>query len=149
MVIPHLYAHYLLVTCPPLTLLTWLLESWWLFTNTCSFLAVTWTSWVSSMSPLLIYSSAWLVPHHALLISLLSSVMSAALLLYCSLEYISQSAGSLLPQTWLLLLYYCTLVEANRPQIPTPLLPARTHSKLFFTKGLVPSKVNYSSSETI
>ena len=61
-------------------------------------------------------------------------VMSAALLLYCSLEYISQSAGSLLPQTWLLSLYYCTLVEANRPQIPTPLLPARTHSKLFFAK---------------
>ena len=57
---------YLLVTCPPLTILTWPLESWWLFTNTCSFLAVTWTRWVSSTSPLLIYSSAWLVPCHAL-----------------------------------------------------------------------------------
>ena len=152
---PHLYALYLLVTHPPLTILMWLLESWWLFTDMCLFLAVTWTCWVSSTSPLLIYSSAWLVPHHALLIfycplwCLHVLVMSTALLLYCSLEYISQSAGSLLPQTWLLSLYYCTLVEANRPQIPTPLLPARTHSKLFFTKGLVPSKVNYSSSETI
>ena len=67
---------YLLVTHPPLTILTWPLESRWLFTNTCSFLAVTWTRWVSSTSPLLIYSSAWLVPRHALLISLLSSVMS-------------------------------------------------------------------------
>ena len=34
---------YLLVTRPPLTILTWPLESQWLFTNTCSFLAVTWT----------------------------------------------------------------------------------------------------------
>ena len=67
---------YLLVTHPPLTILTWLLESWWLFTNTWSFLAVTWTCWVSSTSPLLIYSSAWLIPHHASLISLLSSVTS-------------------------------------------------------------------------
>ena len=40
---PHLYAHYLLVTCPPFTILTWPLESRWLFTNTCLFLAVTWT----------------------------------------------------------------------------------------------------------
>ena len=63
---------YLLVTRPPLTILTWPLESRWLFTNTCSFLTVTWTSWVSSTSPLLIYSSAWLVPRHALLICLLS-----------------------------------------------------------------------------
>ena len=30
----HLYAHYLLVTCPPLIILTWLLESQWLCTNT-------------------------------------------------------------------------------------------------------------------
>ena len=70
------FLDYLLVTRPPLTILTWLLESRWLFTNTCSFLAVTWTRWVSSTSPLLIYSSAWLIPRHALLISLLSSVMS-------------------------------------------------------------------------
>ena len=63
---------YLLVTHPPLTILTWPLESRWLFTNTCSTLTVTWTSWVSSTSPLLIYSSAWLVPRHALLICLLS-----------------------------------------------------------------------------
>ena len=63
---------YLLVTRPPLTILTWLLESRWLFTNTCLSFAVMWTSWVSSTSPLLIYSSAWLVPRHALLIYLLS-----------------------------------------------------------------------------
>ena len=67
---------YLLVTRPPLTILTWLLESRWLITNTCSFLAVTWTHWVSSTSPIPIYSSAWLVPHHALLIFLLFSVTS-------------------------------------------------------------------------
>ena len=67
---------YLLVTCPPLTILMWPLESRWLFTNMCSFLAVMWTCWVSSTSPLLIYSSAWLVPRHALLIVLLSSVTS-------------------------------------------------------------------------
>ena len=67
---------YLLVTHPPLTILMWLLESWWLFTNTCLFLTVTWTSWVSSMSPILIYSSAWLIPCHALLTSLLSFVTS-------------------------------------------------------------------------
>ena len=54
---------YLLVTRPPLTILTWPLESQWLFTNTCLFLTVTWTSWVSSTSPLPIYSSAWLVLH--------------------------------------------------------------------------------------
>ena len=57
---------YLLVTRPPLTILMWPLESRWLFTNTCLFLAVMWTCWVSSTSPSLIYSSAWLVPHHAL-----------------------------------------------------------------------------------
>ena len=73
---------YLLVTRPPFTILTWPLESRWLFTNTCSVLAVTWTYWVSSTSPLLIYSSAWLVPRHALLISLLFSVTQSCTLLY-------------------------------------------------------------------
>ena len=62
------------------------LESRWLFTNTCSFLAVTWTSWISSTSPLLIYSSAWLVPRHALLISLLSSVTQSCALLYIAVH---------------------------------------------------------------
>ena len=68
----HFFSWLLAVTRPPLTILTWPLESQWLFTNTCSSLTVTWTSWVSSTSPLLIYSSAWLVPRHAWLISLLS-----------------------------------------------------------------------------
>ena len=152
---PHLYTHYLLVTCPPLTILTWPLESWWLFTNTCSFLAVTWTCWFPPRHPYLfiVLHDSFLIMHYWSLYCPLWHlhvlVTSAALLLSYLLEYISQSAGDLLPQTWLLSLYYCTLVKANRPQIPTPLLPARTHSKLFFTKGLVPSKVNYSSSETI
>ena len=67
---------YLLVTHPPLTLLMWVLESQWLFTNMCSFLVVMWTCWAPSTSPILIYSSAWLIPHHALLIFLLFYVTS-------------------------------------------------------------------------
>ena len=175
---PHLYAHYLLVTHPPFTILTWLLESRRLFTNTCSFLAVTWTSWVPSTSPLLIYSSAWLVPCHAFVMlthaqlavvtqscTLLYIAVHCDLLLqwrycssdaYCShyfivlLQYISQACWVL----WSPRLDFfhrtviSTLVAANRLRSPLPLC-------------LIPLKVihcnvpkwqalvNYFSSETI
>ena len=99
MVMTHLYAHYLLMTWPPFTILTWPLESRWLFTNTCSTPTVMWTSWVPSTSPLPIYSSAWLVPRHALLICLLFLMTRAQLAVVtqsCALLYIAAHCDPLL-----------------------------------------------------
>ena len=92
MVMPHSYAHYLLVTHPPLTILMWLLESWWL-TNMCSFLAVMWTCWFSSTSPLcllIVLHDSFLVMHdwslYCSLWHLCVLVTFAAALLYFSLR---------------------------------------------------------------
>ena len=132
---------YLLVTRPPLTILTWLLESQWLFTNTYSFLAVTWTSWVSSTSPLLIVlHDSFLVMHYwSLYCSLWLRAVHYCTLLrtvthcdaYCSrysivlLQYLSQAYRVLCSPRldFFHRTVISTLVAANRLKIPSPPLP--------------------------
>ena len=169
----HLYAHYLLVTRPPLTILTWPLESQWLFTNTCSFLAVMWTCWVSSTSPYLfiVLHDSFLVMHYWFLYCLVDSCAAhycdseLRLTVHCCalwlivlvtalpivlLRYISQACW--VPCSPRLDFFHrtviSTLVVANRLKIPTPLclIPFKViHCNVPKWHALV----NYFSSETI
>ena len=154
---------YLLVTRPPLTILTWPLESRWLFTNTFTqaqfavdselhlYLFIVLHDSFLIMHDWSAYCSRWLGTAHYCTLLRIVTYCDA----YCSrypivlLQYISQSAGSLLPQTWLLSSYCnCTLVAANRLRSPLPscLIPLKViHCNVLKWHALV----NYFSSETI
>ena len=156
----HLYAHYLLVTHPPLTILTWLLEPQWLCTNT----GVIALSFYRPLAPFVLLTHAQLAvvtqscalryttAHCDLLLQwrYCSSDAYCSCYLIVLLQYISQACWVL----WSPRLDFfhrtviSTLVVANRLRSPLPscLIPLKViHCNVPKWQALV----NYFSSETI